>query len=215
MEHTICISLGWRCKSAMYSVDNGYRKTKANGYNTCPFDLMISNYDGLIECINDDFHYFCDTNYLELRTTCINSEWKGETFIYNKKYKFIFNHESPGHANLYVSENWSEGKEHYINNNYRNFLERYTNRINNFRNYINHAIETGDKVLFVIERFKANSENSSSLLMALKNRYPLLNFEIKFIDFTDNYLYMHLTTLMGCDESSDEVQRLDDSCKKL
>lgn len=40
----IGISLGNICFSAVWAVQNGLRKTKAEGYKTCPFDLMISNY---------------------------------------------------------------------------------------------------------------------------------------------------------------------------
>jgi GDP-D-mannose dehydratase len=44
--------------------------------------------------------------------------------IYNKKYNFIFNHESPGHANLFVSQNWTKGINHYIMNDYEEFINR-------------------------------------------------------------------------------------------
>ena len=84
---TNSISLGWRCKSAGHAVDIGIRKRKEDGYKTCPFDMMISNYEGLVQCIRDDFKYFCDTQYLELRTTKEDSLWKGESFIYHKYYK--------------------------------------------------------------------------------------------------------------------------------
>ena len=29
---------------------------------------------------------------------------KKEKLIYNSRYRFIFNHESPGHANLYIKQ---------------------------------------------------------------------------------------------------------------
>ncbi len=97
------ISLGLSCTSAILGVQKGIRKTKKNGYMTCPFDTMVSNYKGIIECIKDDFLYFCDPLYLELKLLK-NAGPKydqPEYLIYNNKYKFIFNHESPGHANLY------------------------------------------------------------------------------------------------------------------
>ena len=59
------ISLGWNCHSAINGVALGFRNIKSNGYKTCPFDEMISNYKG----INDDFEYFCDIKYLELIIT--------------------------------------------------------------------------------------------------------------------------------------------------
>ena len=37
------------CGSAMYGVINNLRTKKEHGYKTCPFDLMISNYNGILE----------------------------------------------------------------------------------------------------------------------------------------------------------------------
>jgi hypothetical protein len=206
---TNSISLGWRCRSAGHAVDIGIRTRKEDGYKTCPFDMMVSNYEGLVQCIRDDFKYFCDTQYLELRTTKEDTWWKGESFIYHKYYKFIFNHESPGHANLHNIECWKEGINHYILNDYNNFCIRYINRINNFRSYIKNAIHTGNKLIFVLERYKSTSDNTTELYDAIHHTYPNLQFEILFIDFTDAYLYDNLTILMGLDKNSKEVLRLD------
>lgn len=41
----IGISLGWNCDAAGYAVKNKLRETKNNGYKTCPFDIMITNYN--------------------------------------------------------------------------------------------------------------------------------------------------------------------------
>ena len=73
------ISLGMKCDSAIWGVKNKIRDTKLNGYQTCPFDEMISNLPGIIECLRDDFKYFCDPEYLCLIFT------GQEYFIYNKK----------------------------------------------------------------------------------------------------------------------------------
>jgi hypothetical protein len=43
------ISLGWNCSSAVYGVSSGIRNTKQNGYKTCPFDGMITNYKGIVD----------------------------------------------------------------------------------------------------------------------------------------------------------------------
>ena len=68
---------------------------------------------------NDDFKYLCDTNYLTLKTVGT------DVLIYNTKYKFIFNHESPGHSNLYITQKWTKGINHYVMNNYEEFINRY------------------------------------------------------------------------------------------
>lgn len=174
---SIGISLGWKCDSAVYGVKNNIRKIKEEGYNTCVFDEMVSNYVGLLMCIEDDFKYFLDTNYIEIRDI-------GEPIIYNTKYNFWFNHESPGHANLYITQNWSGGINHYINNNYEKFIERYKTRINNFRNYIN----SGNKINFIIDRYKTTSiEDIKELDNLLKIKYPLLNYNFIFVPPKNNF----------------------------
>ena len=60
----IGISLGWNCGPATYGANNGLREIKANGYQTCPFDEMVSNLPGVIECIKDDFKYITDDKNL-------------------------------------------------------------------------------------------------------------------------------------------------------
>ena len=157
----------------------GIRSTKKNGYTTCPFDLCLTNYNGLIECIKDDFKYFCDPTYLIVMSPvkdCINNNRTGiytkDNLIYNTKYKFIFNHESPDHEELYSKEGWVGGKYHFTNNNFKEFIERYTNRINNFRNYIHNST----KITFVIGNFNSNVDE---LYKELTCAYPQLNYTIE------------------------------------
>lgn len=141
------ISLGWNCYSASMGVSIGLRKTKAMGYRTCPFDEMNTNYAGIVQCLREDFKHFCDPNYLAIHTfpsTC--KYYPNEDIIVNTRYGFIFNHESPGHADLYKTQAWPGGKTHYIDNNYEKFIERYSRRIQNFRNYL----QSGDVLQFLI-----------------------------------------------------------------
>jgi hypothetical protein len=170
MSNIVGISLGNVCKSAIWAVNNNYRKTREQGYKTCVFDLMISNYKGIIKCILDDFNFFCDPNYLVL-----NNDG-----IFNTYYNFGFNHESPDHADLYLKEHWPEGKNHFINNNYRHFINRYTCRINNFKNYLN---DCNNYIVFVIEfSYDKNPNNDCiELRNALKIKYPNLKYEIIII----------------------------------
>ena len=48
------ISLGWNCLPATIRASN-YGYNKSNGYLTCPFDLGVTPYDGLCNCILDKF----------------------------------------------------------------------------------------------------------------------------------------------------------------
>ena len=144
--NTVCISLGWNCHSAVHSVNTGLRSRKSDGYNTCPFDEMITNQNGIVKCLLDDFEYFYDETNLQLNNI------QGDNSIYNTTYNFIYNHESPGHANLHTKENWKDGKFTYVNSNYKELKKRYNNRVNNFINYcsdpnnfITFIINTWDK----------------------------------------------------------------------
>jgi hypothetical protein len=169
--NSIGISLGDICYSAEWAVQNKYRKRKEQGYNTCPFDLMVSNYKGVVKCIEEDFKNFCDIDYLTL---------KKNNIIYNTYYNFDFNHESPYHADLYLTEKWPEGANHFVNNNFKHFIERYNNRIQSFRNYLN---DPNNKIVFIIKFSYKPCENNDlvELKKALSEKYPKLKYEIKIL----------------------------------
>jgi hypothetical protein len=174
------ISLGWNCSSAMWAVENGIRKTKDAGYKTCPFDIMGSNFDGLIECLKTDFKDFTNPNFLSIvDTTGIVFEHpvykSGELLLVHTKYKFIFNHESPTHGDLYLHEGWKGGIFHYCNDNFKEFIIRYNQRIANFRNYIQMALNEDKILVFII---KTHPENIPILKSTIENVYPRLKFEI-------------------------------------
>lgn len=183
------ISLGWRCESAQIGVSLGLRSTKSEGYNTCPFDLHNSNYLGVIECIKDDFKYLTDPKYLKLIEGTFCSEHfemhqspVKEYHIVNTYYGFAYNHESPGHGNLYLTENWMGGINHFVDNNFEKFIERYNSRINNFRNYL----ASGDKINFILMRYNSIP---NELCKAIEEKHPNLNFEIhSFINYSE-YTY--------------------------
>ena len=186
----IGISLGWNCYAASHGVSIGLRSTKADGYNTCPFDEALTNYDGLVACIRDDFKHFMD---LELIDTPEDSPYMpNETLIYNPQYKFIFNHESPGHANLWKTQPWTGGKGHYINNNYAKFKERYARRIKHFRDYL----KSGKHIDFIITREAANL---CELEVALQEKYPDLNYTIHRLDLElgKEHYYEHLRLMQA------------------
>jgi len=175
------ISLGWNCSAAQDGLRMGLRGVKSDGYKTCPFDMMISNYFGMCECIKDDFKYFCDPKYLVLRdapdmSMHFPNQKDGEKWIYNTYYNFTFNHESPYHGNLYLNEQWSS-PHHFVNNNYENFIKRYEARIKAFRDYIN----SGEFINFVLWRYNAIPNELETII---KDKYPNLKFNINsIIDF--------------------------------
>ena len=202
------ISLGWNCHSAVSGVNMGLRTTKQNGYKTCPFDEMITNLKGVINCIKDDFKYLCDTKFLELikipkQSKWLNSHGDGDYMIYNNKYNFIFNHESPGHANLFISQNWEKGINHYVMNDYEEFKNRYLRRITNIKNLLN----SGKNITFILTRPDTEQSDISDLHQVIREKYSSLNFKFLLLNFDKYVFYDHLV-LMKIDENDDEIKRL-------
>jgi len=185
----IGISLGWNCYSAIKGTELGLRGLKASGYTTCPFDQALTNYTGVVECIKDDFARFFDIEIKEVSEESLYCS--GDTLIWNPHYKFLFNHESPGHANLWHTQEWPGGKAHYITNDFAKFKERYSRRIDSFRSYLT----SGEPVVFLITRPDGDLQD---LHQAMKERYPDLDYTIHRFDLelgADHY-YDHLA-LMG------------------
>jgi hypothetical protein len=199
--NNVGISLGWNCDSASYGVEHNLRGKKSLGYNTCPFDLMVSNIDGVIQCIDDDFKYLTDENFLELI-----KENEDESTIYNNKYNFAFNHESPGHANLYTKENWKDGKFTYVNNNYKELKLRYNNRVNNFINYCNNP---NNFITFIINTWDKKESDLYKLKQVLNKKFP--NCKYNFFITNDrngkDYYIRHLK-YMRYTEEDEELKRL-------
>lgn len=183
------ISLGWNCSSASWGVDTGIRGTRANGYLTCPFDEMLTNYAGIVECIRNDFEGFTDPANLMLKHIPSDAPYcAGDSLVYNQKYKFLFNHESPGHANLYIDQNWAGGKDHYIRDNWKEFRERYDRRIENFRSYM----KSGVFITFIL----TYPFEPTELYEAIRQRYPSTKFTIKRLDVRDMDHYREHMKLM-------------------
>ena len=195
------ISLGWNCHSATWGVNNNIREKKVNGYNTCPFDKMMTNYPGICECIKDDFEYLYHEDYLEL--VYVN---ENECLIINTKYRFVFNHESPGHGDLYLTENWPSGKNHFVSNNYENFKKLYSRRCQNFINYLN---DPNNFITFIITTWNKTEEDMKDLDDILNYKYP--NLKYKYIILNDphglEYFKRHLID-MKLTENDLELNRL-------
>ena len=172
MYNRIGISLGGDCLPAEWGVHSGFRNSKRDNYKTCPFDLMGTNYNGIIKCITEDFKNFTDPQYLTIQNDC----------IVNTYYKFGFNHETPGHANLYKTEKWTEGTNHFINNKYAHFIERYNDRISNFKNYLNDEKNFIVFIIYPTHYYGYKNDDCEELKQALDLKYSKLKYEIIIID---------------------------------
>jgi hypothetical protein len=166
------ISIGRDCLPAMWGVHTKYRSTKAKGYKSCPFDLMVSNYQGVVKCILDDFRYFTDLSFLT---------YDGNGVIRNTYYNFDFNHETPGHANLYKIQKWPGGTNHFIHNNFAHFIARYNDRIRNFRNYLS-ADNTFINFILRPSNPSEYADDCKELRAALAAKYPSLSYNIIIIE---------------------------------
>ena len=121
----IPISLGWNCSPAAYR-GNTLQFLKGNGYLTCPFDLGVTPFQGLCQCLLDDFD---ETKFFNLRIEYDNIN-KQDCIL--NEYNMWFNHESEEfHGDEKVK--WYPGK--FSENNFALFKQRYTNRIANFSRY--------------------------------------------------------------------------------
>jgi hypothetical protein len=160
----IYISLGYNCDPRIY-IKHELGLSKENGYNSCPFDLCITPFESLYKCIETDFKYFFDDLKL-ISWACPVDRPKDD--IENKHaitnhYNMIFNHESSG-----FSHTFNIGKNDdlfYFRNNFEKFKERYSVRINNFRDYIRNY----DKIIFIYKKY--NNYDGKFLINLLREKY--------------------------------------------
>jgi hypothetical protein len=173
--NTIPISLGWNCDPAILRATN-LLFTKINGYKTCPFDLCVTPFYGLCNCLLDNFDRAKFFN-LRVEYDPINKQ----DCILNE-YNMWFNHESEKNEN---DENvlWHPGK--WKENNYKLFIEKYELRIQNFLNYIK-----SHSILFIVNN---NYDNMDELINIIKYSYPCITFNIMNVNIKNElYFLQHL-----------------------
>jgi hypothetical protein len=193
IRECVGISLGWNCAAARGGVTLGLRKRKKEGYKTCPFDIMNSNIPGIIQCIEEDFAHFLDSAYLKLVDIPTTEKYhSADTLIMNTRYGFIFNHESPGHANLYITEQWAGGKEHFVKNDFLEFKKRYSSRIQNFIDYMN----SGNTIRFLMNYPHTEYRGIED---CIKKAYPAVSFSFYNTnkDGTDTEIFHAIHKQMG------------------
>lgn len=187
---TIGISLGWNCHTTTMGVTYGLRALKKDGYKTCPFDLMVSNYEGIIQCLYDDFKDFTNPYYLKLIQ---DVNYPDEMTIINTKYNFVHNHESPSliQYDPYQVSTWKHGKNHFINNNFELLIERLRNRVNNFREYL----KSGEHINFLITDFDTQLLEMHTCIQTLYPtiQYSIIRFDLERNDI--NYFNRHMKGL--------------------
>jgi hypothetical protein len=165
------VSIGWNCHPRVF-IRNKLKLTKNNGYKTGPFDLCVTHYEQLVNCINTNFSKFFDNLHLQPGANAPGDRSKcgpGGMDIVNS-YGMIFNHEGSTHSHLF---NEGRNDDHfYIRNNFQKFRERYTRRIQNFRNYINKSQE----IVLIFNKHPDNKHEDHELLNLFSNAFPRKKF---------------------------------------
>lgn len=165
------VSVGWNCAPRVF-IKNTLKLTKKSGYKTGPFDLCITQYNSLVNCINTNFANFFDDLHLEPGSNAAGNRSScgpGGMNIVNS-YGMIFNHEGSTHSHLF--EEGKNDDEFYIRNNFQKFRERYTRRIQNFRDYINNSQE----IILIFSKHPNDTYQDYELLNLFNNAFPNKKF---------------------------------------
>jgi len=70
----------------------------------------------------------------------------------------MFNHETPGHADLHLKEGWpgnDKSPTHFVKNNFKMFIDRYNRRISNFKRYIHE----NNHIIFILQMVNVNQHH--------------------------------------------------------
>lgn len=183
---SISIALGEDCRSTIFGVRSKMRPSKKDGYQSCPFDLMVADVKGVIKCFNDNFNLFTERSFLIRRPF----EDQKHYLISNHEYGFYFNHESFTPEAILNKNIWTEGSDHFIKNDFQNFTKRYKQRIQNLDLYCNSGFFKVN-FIFVSKHCERNpwadpstynagypKEVMRDLCESIKNRYPKLVFNL-------------------------------------
>ena len=149
------ISLGVDCFPRAMASKFHFKKSKANGELSCPFDLAWHDYETTCRLLDNDFNGYLDTTRLYIN---------GNGHITHRDYSIVFNHESDD----------AEKAITFAKNDYELFCERYRNRILNFKGLLN----TNEHVVFLLHYNKYPTE----LVSIIKKIYPSLQFTILTIN---------------------------------
>ncbi len=158
------ISLGGDCFPRVSLTKIKIKKDRAQGELSYPFDLAVTPLKNVIEMIWSDFDKFHEYKLEE-----VDNEILIESVNYPGTY---LNHESPMKVNIFYE---NEGPLYFVKCKYEKLKERYSNRIDNFRE----KLGSDKKILFVIHLTACTSNDDViRLVKAIEARYPTLEFKI-------------------------------------
>ena len=159
------VSLGSDCLPRTVATIWGLKPRKYSGELSCPFDLALHPYPGVVEAIKNDF-----ANYLTPAHLTTHSIEKGydssEKFscIKNSYYNCTFSHERG---------------DRFYENNFNQFIEVYRQRIANFYHYLNST-----PVLFLV--YSDCSIDINNLVEVIAQKFPQLKFKVMLVLSDEN-----------------------------
>ncbi|MCG5058932.1 MAG: hypothetical protein KA714_13315 [Limnoraphis sp. WC205] len=173
------ISLGMGCLPRTVLTRQGYKRTKAQGELTLPFDLALHSYDGLCEIIKSGFKDYCNPAFLRI------TQDESDYYIDHVKYHVRFNHESIDNRHRI-----------YAANNYKKLVERYQARITNFYHYIEN-----NNILFVCNYHLYPKQ----LNQIIKSVFPELTYKIIAL----NLFHPKHSSKFNCSSIQEDEEEID------
>lgn len=151
------ISLGRNCLPRVILTHSGYKPRKAQGELTLPFDLSIHSYENVCSLIENDFKFYIDANFIEIKEEkIVHTYYKGVEFPHESGAKYI---------------------EFFSKNNFEELVKKFQKRVENFYAYI-----ADNDILFVCNFSKYPKE----LAQVIKTKFPELRFKIVCLNYIPN-----------------------------
>ena len=107
------------------------------------------------------------------------------------------------HQDMQIYMLVKNGINHFVQNDYEEFIERFKRRILN----INNLLTSGKEITFILTRPNTYVDNLSELGNTIKSKFPKLIFDFVCFDYDKYIFYKHLL-LMKIDETDEEIKRL-------
>lgn len=144
------ISLGSTCFPKVMATKHGFKRRRAGGETSTPFDLACHSHECVIELVRNDFDGYLHPANLFVNTGGI---------LEHRTYDCTFSHES------------CDGRlMHFIRDDCAAFVSRYADRVRNFQ----HACTSGEAVVFVL----VHDAHPVQLRDAIQHAYPGLEFKM-------------------------------------
>jgi hypothetical protein len=145
------ISLGLDCLPRSICAKYGLIVSRKNGRMTCPFDLAVHSFAGMLHALQLGF-----CNYGDVENFSINNNG----YVHDCKYSAVFNHDSE-----YVK----------LTNGFDQFSKKIKNRIKSFETYV---LAPGFKIFFAHLPYSTSPDDATKISNIIKHRYSIKDFVV-------------------------------------